>query len=258
MTTKLTALGFCGADDSVDPRQLLLYCHAYPFIEFGVLFRPDKEGTPRYASSAWVQNLCSIVRNSGSDDVRLAAHLCGTRVDEVLRSGDVSFLNSIRGVFKRCQINATAVNGVNTNDLGSCVPMLMKVIEQVSDMEFIIQKNEETAPLWEGILTLGDLPSNVTFLLDESKGTGVYSGGWSDSIPGYNQSKIGFAGGIGPVNIKEVLTDLEAQNESFWIDMESSLRSTKNGSDVFDLDKCFKCIGVTVDMGFYQHASFCA
>jgi len=30
--------------------------------------------------------------------------------------------------------------------------------------------------------------------------------------------------------------------QRFWIDMESSLRSTKNGKDVFDLDKCFAVI----------------
>lgn len=40
--TKLRALGFCGADDSIDPNLLGLVCHAYPFVEFGVLFRPDK------------------------------------------------------------------------------------------------------------------------------------------------------------------------------------------------------------------------
>ena len=77
-TAKLTALGFCGADDSVDPRELALYCNAYPFIEFGVLFRPDKEGTPRYASKAWVEKLMSISKSmnksmAGSGQMRLAA-----------------------------------------------------------------------------------------------------------------------------------------------------------------------------------------
>jgi hypothetical protein len=40
----LRALGLCGADDSVHPNMLILLSTAYPFIEFGVLFRPDKEG----------------------------------------------------------------------------------------------------------------------------------------------------------------------------------------------------------------------
>lgn len=260
-TPKLAALGFCGVDDSVDPRQLIMYALSYPFVEFGVLFRPDKEGTPRYASSEWVDKLCSIVRSEGNHsgsslNIRLAAHLCGSRVDEILRSGDSSFLSSINGVFGRCQINATAVNGVNTDDLGSCVPMLIKTVEQFPETEFIIQKNEETTALWEGILSKGKLPSNVTFLLDESKGTGVYAQGWSNSISQYSQSKIGYAGGIGPSNVNEVLTDLLQTNQIFWIDMESSLRSSKDGLDVFDLDKCYKCIAAAVDLNLYQHPVF--
>ena len=39
---KLRKLGFCGADDSIPPRLLGLVCNSYPFVEFGVLFRPDK------------------------------------------------------------------------------------------------------------------------------------------------------------------------------------------------------------------------
>jgi hypothetical protein len=39
---QLRYLGFCGVDDSIDPRLLGLIAHSYPFVEFGVLFRPDK------------------------------------------------------------------------------------------------------------------------------------------------------------------------------------------------------------------------
>lgn len=40
--SRLRKLGFCGADDSVSPNFLGLICQSYPFVEFGVLFRPDK------------------------------------------------------------------------------------------------------------------------------------------------------------------------------------------------------------------------
>ncbi len=40
--TMLRVLGFCGADDSVHPNMLGLICDSYPFVEFGILFRPDK------------------------------------------------------------------------------------------------------------------------------------------------------------------------------------------------------------------------
>ena len=228
----LTALGFCGADDSIDPHLLGLICQSYPFVEFGVLFRPDKEGSPRYASPAWIASLGEVVCkiNAQTTTMHLAAHLCGTRVNEVL-NGDVTFLKNLNGLFGRCQINATAVNGVDTSNLAASVPKLLQVFEQFPNIEFIIQKNEETAPIWEGILHCADdcFPSNVSFLLDESKGTGVFAGGdWSKSIPTTYPSdrKIGFAGGIGPTNIREVLQGLTSSNMStgvgFWIDMESS------------------------------------
>ena len=41
-STKLRLVGFCGADDSVHPHFLGLISQAYPFVEFGILFRPDK------------------------------------------------------------------------------------------------------------------------------------------------------------------------------------------------------------------------
>ena len=41
-TMTLCAVGLCGADDSVHPNMLGLISRAYPFVEFGVLFRPDK------------------------------------------------------------------------------------------------------------------------------------------------------------------------------------------------------------------------
>jgi len=43
----LRVMGFCGADDSCQPEMLQLLSTHYPWIEWGVLFRPDLEGTAR-------------------------------------------------------------------------------------------------------------------------------------------------------------------------------------------------------------------
>ena len=58
---RLKAVGLCGVDDSVHPNQLVIYSQLYPFVEFGVLFRPDREGQPRYPSLEWVQLLSKTV-----------------------------------------------------------------------------------------------------------------------------------------------------------------------------------------------------
>mmetsp|Transcript_12563 Transcript_12563/g.16798 ORF Transcript_12563/g.16798 Transcript_12563/m.16798 type:complete len:215 (+) Transcript_12563:426-1070(+) len=165
--------------------------------------------------------------------------------------------------FKRVQINATAVNGVDTSKNATSAQAVAKLISRHKDLEFILQKNEETRPLWEGVLLSNDeycgdsgkLPPNVTMLVDESKGTGVLSEAWPTPPDGYN---IGYAGGIGPANIKDVLEKvLEAGNgREVWVDMESSLRSSKNGTDVFDLDKCYECIGAVCSAEQFVHPEY--
>jgi len=253
---KLRKLGFCGADDSVSPNALALIFNAYPFVEFGVLFRPDKEGDPRYATKKWVEALSKV---AASSSMTLAAHLCGKRVNEVL-DGDDSFLSSLYALgFHRVQINATAVNGVDTSDLEGAVPKLLSLVERHDNLEFIIQKNEETKPLWQGILELSaGVPKNLTMLLDESKGTGVLASSWPQ--PPENHG-IGYAGGIGPSNIKSVLQDVmvASNGKEIWIDMESSLRTIdESGQDIFDLNKCFQCIDAVCEAGIceYSHPSF--
>ena len=260
--TELRALGFCGADDSVNPRILGLFSQAYPFVEFGVLFRPDKEGEPRYATMKWVEQLSNVAAKSGGK-LKLAAHLCGTRVDEVL-VGDDAFLKKIASWgFKRVQINATAVNGVDTSKMAESVNSFLKAVNSHPELEFILQKNEETKPLWEGMLTLdsdeagktGYLPKNVSMLVDESKGTGVLAHSWPTPP---SEFEIGYAGGIGPSNIEKVLGDvmMAGNGRSVWIDMESSLRSTKNGQDVFDMDKCHKVIETVCTAGIHSHPDY--
>lgn len=261
-STNLRAIGFCGADDSVNPKMLGLICNSYPFVEFGVLFRPGKEGLPRYASKQWVQELASVAKSSAGK-MRLAAHLCGSRVNEVL-DGDDAFVSSLEQLgFNRVQINATAVNGVDTSNLSDSVSTFAVVMARHPKLEFILQKNDETRPLWQGLLESdgklcgpeGRIPQNATMLVDESKGTGVLATSYPSPPDEYD---IGYAGGIGPGNIESVLTGiLEASGgRNVWIDMESSLRSRKDGKDVFDLDKCYQCIDSVCAAKLFEHPAF--
>lgn len=292
---KLRAVGLCGVDDSVHPKQLVMYAHLYPFLEFGVLFRPDKEGQPRYPTPDWVRRLSKAVKlrnehehkhehnhNTTPHRMKLAAHLCERRVDEVLR-GDDAFVQQLQEWgFGRVQINATAVNGVDTSVFEHpeqpFVRGFLSVAAKHPNLEFILQQNEETRPLWEGVLEhCGDeFPDNVSMLLDESKGTGVLPNHWPPIPPLTPCCSIGYAGGIGPGNITSVFDAIEAANDTglnttadasnkqtngdfrgIWIDMESSLRSETNGRDVFDLEKCFRVVmAVCDDKRLFSHPSF--
>ena len=191
--------------------------------------------------------------------MRLAAHLCGTRVNEVL-SGNDDFLSTLRARgFQRVQINATAINGVDTSKLAESVDALVAIILKHVELEFILQKNEETRPLWETLLNTvisnGGWPPNCSMLVDESKGTGTLSSSWQQPPQEFD---IGYAGGIGPSNISKELDEISdvAQGREIWIDMESLLRSIKNEEDVFDLNKCYEVIDVVCRSGFHTHPKY--
>lgn len=243
----LRALGFCSIDDSVDPNLLALISKKYPFVEWGVLFRQDKEGTPRYASKQYLEQLIKVKQGEDGESMRLAGHLCGKSVNDIL-SGDVTFVKYLsNNGFNRVQVNATAINGVKVSNLGDKVPNFLTCVNSVPDIEWIVQRNNETKPLWEALDILNakdELPKNISFLFDASCGTGVLPSSFPPLLK--NNSKCGYAGGIGPKNIYNVLINLYSvvgnENTPIWIDMESSLRSIVDGSDVFNIVKAFECI----------------
>jgi hypothetical protein len=270
-TVSLRAVGFCGVDDSIHQNMLIMMSQSYPVAEFGVLFHPMKQGKhPRYASVSWIDHLVQVVKGYNSSGqgmskrMKLAAHLCGSHVDDVLTGNDgtiIQQLNSAWNIFDRIQINATAVNGVDTTLLHGSAPKLLKIIQKYPRIEFIIQKNVETQPLWQGLLDTGDLPSNVSMLVDESKGTGLLSTSpWPQ--PPLNH-EIGYAGGIGPLNIRQVLEDVQAvaKDRCVWIDMESSLRTTifvdgDETRDIFDITKCYAVIDACCAAGLVPYPRY--
>ena len=236
---KLKALGLCGIDESVDQLLLKLISNKYPFVEWGVLFRPDKMGSDRYPNMEWVSQLIQIK----NDNMYLAAHLCGDYVNQVLE-GDESFIKILESYqFKRIQVNATSINGVDTKNLSDKVPNLLKIIDLYPNINWIIQRNEETSPIWKYIETkLSVISTNISFLYDDSCGKGISK---KISINFNSKVPFGYAGGINPNNIGKKLVELDdftKDEEIIWIDMESGIRSNINGRDVFDINKAFKCI----------------
>ena len=244
----LRALGFCSIDDSVDPRLLALISKKYPFVEWGVLFRKDKEGTPRYASEEYLGKLMAVKNSEDGANMRLAGHLCGKSVNDVL-SGDPEFAKYLcNSGFGRVQVNATAINGVDVSGLAGTLDNFLHCVKSVPNLEWIVQRNEETKPLWEqldALLAKGELPKNISFLFDASCGTGVLPSSFPPLLP--HDCQCGYAGGIGPKNVYQVLNGIyevvKAQSSPpVWIDMESSLRSIVAGKDVFNVVKVFDCI----------------
>lgn len=241
----LFAVGFCGIDDTVQIDEIIQLskeenCEKY--VEWGVLFRPEKAGEPRFASAEYVKSLTEKAKSQGIN-LRLAAHLCSTRCEEVL-NGKKEFIQELaQQGFKRVQVNATKANNVNIEDLKACVEPLKSVIKESPNIEWIIQKNEETKPIWEELLSQSNELSNMSILFDDSVGRGIEISSFPEP---FADIPAGYAGGIGPNNIEKVLERLcQVKNlpaRGPWIDMESSLRDTASNKDVFSLTRAKECI----------------
>jgi hypothetical protein len=252
-------LSFCGVDDSVDPRLLGIISCCYPLIEFAILMRPEMAGQPRYASPGWIERL-GVVQTKTGGKMKIAAHLCGSLATEVL-SGDDGILKRLTEMnYQRVQVNATSSNGVDSHDLGKYVESFLKVASQHPELEISLQRNEETRALWEGVLSAGNLPNNVSMLFDESKGMGIMPESWPIAP---RQYQVGYAGGIGfggrhltKRTLKQILG--VGSGQAVWVSMESSMRCTKNGKDVFDIDKCYDVIDAATECNIHLHPGFIA
>ena len=184
-TIHLRCVGFCGADDSVEPALLSAISLQHNWVEWGVLFRPEKAGLPRFASEMWLAQLATA---NVERTMRLAGHLCSTRVDELLR-GDTEFVHRMHQElgFTRFQINATAANGCDTSLFSTdaaaaeTVTRLRAAFATLPHIEFIVQRNENTRALWERLLE--EPPPNMSVLFDDSMGLGVSATSWPYAAP---------------------------------------------------------------------------
>eukprot|EP01051_Picozoa_sp_SAG22_P001200 SAG22_NODE_45_length_24718_cov_12.462448_3_plen_381_part_00 len=275
---KLRAIGFCGIDESVpDPAVALpallakLPAEVAAAVEWGVLIKPGSEGEPRIPAMPWVERLAAVAAAAPPGKrLRLAAHLCGTAADELLQGpepqlGRVQALAALG--FDRVQLNPTAINGSKPPPAGAW-SRLVAVAAALPAVEFILQANEETAPLWEGLIgQLVELPATATatgaatagrvsVLYDASMGRGQRDG--RKPQPPHPLVPCGFAGGLGPDNLRPALLGLAAANgprePACWVDMESGVRRWRpdggggggggGGSDDagFDLGKVETCL----------------
>uniref|UniRef100_A0A7S0EXA0 Phosphoribosylanthranilate isomerase n=1 Tax=Phaeocystis antarctica TaxID=33657 RepID=A0A7S0EXA0_9EUKA len=249
---RLRCLGFCGADDTVEPAALKQISERHGWVEWGILFRPDKAGSARFASDEWLTRLGQV---NSAGRMRLAGHLCATHVDDLLR-GDTSFVRKLRDAgFQRLQVNATAANGADVTlfadaaGAAACGEALLQAMRAVPEVEFILQRNSLTRPLWAPFLEQSAPPPNMSMLFDESMGMGVTGGAWHAPPPPH--ISFGYAGGLSPDNITEQLARIAevAPGRELWVDMETGVRSgLPDGSDVFDLAKCLSCLEQVVKL----------
>ena len=215
------------------------------------------EGTPRYATAAWVEKVSKINKDTGNV-MRLAGHLCGERCQQVL-DGDASFIKQLQEMgFGRVQVNATKANNVkvSSDKLEEIADQLRSCILEVPEMEWIFQLNDETRPLFDHLVEISfleaqGLPPNISVLYDASCGLGVEVDVYQEPLIINNQEVVsGYAGGMGPTTLKTYWARCAAAKArrcgltwsrlcgQWWC----GKYSPGTPSDTFSIDKCFKCV----------------
>jgi hypothetical protein len=206
-----------GADDVVDPRDLLLMSWEFPFVEWGILWSAKMRGTPRYPTLDWISAFTRAALNGRRNPMRTSLHLCGATARSAVDGATFSEAWS----FCRLQINGYMPG----RPLG-----LHNFIEYEpgQGLEVILQcRSEDT--LQQVADDAASLGPNASVLFDPSGGRGIEPFRWATTPFG---CRLGFAGGIGPDNVLDVIRDI-GPRDPYWIDMESGVRT----DDRFDLAK---------------------
>lgn len=194
---------FTGVDEKTDLSELVRLSNKYS-IEWGVLFSPKNQGNERYIPYEKLNDLCYL-------DVQLSAHLCGGHSRTVMEN---KLPNLNLAPFGRIQVNSTKYDDKAIRDFADFTKR--DIIRQARGTEF---------PDDVGFQFF----NNVRYLYDCSGGRGVSPSSW----PSYEgPCLVGFAGGIGPDNVLDVISNIKAPN--YWIDMESKIRT----DGWLDLNKC--------------------
>jgi phosphoribosylanthranilate isomerase len=217
-----------GADDATDPHQLAHLSRFYRFVEWGVLFSEKRRGSPRYPSLRWIRALEDLARDRR---LFLSMHLCGAEARAAVARPAEFWPGAM---WRRVQINGYEPGTANEQwrrsryDLGG----------GPDGFRWILQaRSEQTiGAVWKDALA-----ADAYILYDPSGGEGRSQTSWpkmpaEDSLSGHGGPGVGFAGGIDPDNVEEVLRCIlskNAQLRSVWIDMESGVRT----DDKLDSDK---------------------
>lgn len=218
---KITTVTMTGADDSINPQELVEVSKKFPFVEWGILMSKNSQGFTRFPSKSWLDELYYV-----GQELKLSCHLCGTYVRQILMGSDewLNNIGNIRKLFKRVQINTHGIK--HDYDLSG----LRKFITEHSNIEFIFQYDEINSEIINSVTDL----KNVSTLFDMSHGAGILPSAWPKPIDGL---KCGFAGGLSPENVISQINSIAKNNSGYetWIDAETHVRSDNDRK--FDLVK---------------------
>lgn len=207
-------LTITGADDRFDTLSLafLMRDLGVQDVEWAFLISAKQAGCARYPTWEWLRSVVASA-NHHSIFPRIALHLCG-RIARGFADGLVlpSILEELAP--SRIQINgwepAHETDSLWLQAKKYGVPMILQC------------RSEQTLQqVCEDVERVG---SGTSVLFDVSGGSGRSPERWPERPPIAPGVRVGYAGGITPATVRNVLSQL-GPREGMWIDCESGVRT---------------------------------
>jgi hypothetical protein len=214
----INRLTITGADDMVNRDDLLALEKEFPFIEWGILFSKDREGTPRYPSD---------LKRRLFGKLTLAAHFNGWYSRQVMEENNFKLISSLPDYYQRVQINYD----FSKNDKWN-LHALEAFMSNYKEKAVILQYNERNARAIDAAID-NTWTGRIHFLHDNSGGRGKEIEFIADPVGQHSPHYTGYAGGINEINIGRICQWIKAHLSTgdTWIDIESGAR-TQNKFDV--------------------------
>lgn len=233
----LNRVTITGADDSVDPRELIELSKRFPFVEWGILLSASNMSSMRYPSLHWIAKFCDACSES-TDHTAISFHVCGRWVRDICAGNWTPLFTNIGPMLdcgRRIQLNFHAYEHL----LGERFMSAANDRSKEHDWQLIFQCDGVNDHL---VSIAYDFGMNAVPLYDKSGGAGVIPADWPSAMKGIYS---GYAGGLGPENLADEIPKIEqaANGGTYWIDMETKVRSDHNRQ--FDLDKVTRSLEIS-------------
>lgn len=230
-----------GADDSVDPAELIAISRDFPYAEWGLLFSKGSQSQPRYPSPEWIESLLRSwdEHSCDAESFQLSAHVCGSWMRDALVGNWEWLCNFLPSYSDECKFSRIQLNrGANGQILSGFGLDELWLLTRDSAWQLILQVGAGEEFLIDSLLDEG---IDAVGLYDTSGGRGFVPHSWPWASPGRTS---GYEGGLGPDNLERELHRIaeSANGEPFWVDMESSLRC--DDGKRFDLDAVIRCLEI--------------
>ena len=216
-----------GADDEINPADLVSLSKLYPFVEWGILFsKSTSYGTKRYPTRNWRSALYAEAMG-GETMPNLSAHLCGEFAEDRLKYFE-HVSTEVETFYRRIQFNR-----FNKDNRSAVEDYAAHCGAQV-----IIPINKKTSSVVDTIGVI--VKPFISVLFDTSGGRGVDDGILPEDLPEFNM--CGFAGGITEENIEDKLKQLSLRygEAPFWIDLETGARDLENNFSLSQVERILR------------------